>query len=373
MTPTERKGTYGMGRVYKRGNAFWLGYWVNGAERRESVAKILGKPVGAVTAREAERALRLRLDARSQGKLIAPRHERATVAELLTDYERHLEVTKPESVAGLRAQVRAVRDWLGDRVVSRLDLPVLEAAAREREGIGWARGTIKTRLALLHAACVYWKRAGRLASVPDMPVLHVDNARQGFFEDAEVEALLKHLPAPVDDIVRALAATGWRLSEILGLQWAQVDLRQMELRLEESKTGKGARPLLEGEPLHEVLKRRYRERGLGVPWVFWRPIGTLGRVGRVQTTWFRQRWVRGCAAAGLVGKIPHDFRRSAYRNLVMAGNDLVTAMHLTRHKSLSIAIRYNIQEPGRQRAGLARLLDYQRAQSEQEASHAKPR
>jgi hypothetical protein len=46
------------------------------------------------------------------------------------------------------------------------------------------------------------------------------------------------------------------------------------------------------------------------------------------------------------GLVPHDFRRSAVRNLVNAGVDTATAMKITGHRTLHIFMRYNIISTG---------------------------
>ena len=51
---------------------------------------------------------------------------------------------------------------------------------------------------------------------------------------------------------------------------------------------------------------------------------------------FRRAWRRACLAAGLPGRIPHDFRRTAVRNLERAAVPRSVAMELIGHKTESV-------------------------------------
>jgi len=57
---------------------------------------------------------------------------------------------------------------------------------------------------------------------------------------------------------------------------------------------------------------------------------------------FRKAWTDACDAAGVTGRIPHDLRRTAVRNLERAGVSRSAAMKLTDHKTESVYRRYAI-------------------------------
>ena len=188
----------------------------------------------------------------------------------------------------------------------------------------------------------------KLTYRPHFPMLKEAAPRKGFFEADQLEAVCQHLPRDLRPVVRFAYITGWRIpSEVLTLTWAQVSFEgRGAVRLEPgvAKNDEGRtfpltqdlRRVLEEQKAHtEILQR---QSGQIIPYLF-------HRHGRPIKD-FRGAWKSALKAAGLSGRLPHDFRRTAPRNLVRAGVPERVAMVLTGHKTRSVFERYNIVNEG---------------------------
>ena len=197
----------------------------------------------------------------------------------------------------------------------------------------------------------------------------VDNARQGFFEAEEVQRVLDCLPPHARNLVEFLYLTGWRSSEAFRLQWSDVNWKSQTVWLRTSKNREPRIfPFKYSPRLEEILRAQReavseweRENSQVCLAVFhWRgkPMGKL-----------RRSWKSACRAAGLEGRLLHDFRRTAVRNLIRAGVQQAIAMKITGHKTDSIFRRYLIvdEELLAQAAGaVAELLGHSRRGAERE-------
>jgi len=96
--------------------------------------------------------------------------------------------------------------------------------------------TVNYEMAVLRRAFRIGAGAGRVAARPEFSMLHVNNTRTGFFERAQYEVVLWHLPEHLKPVAAVAYITGWRTrSELLTRQLRNVDFENGWLRLEPGK------------------------------------------------------------------------------------------------------------------------------------------
>ncbi len=160
-------------------------------------------------------------------------------------------------------------------------------------------------------------------------MLAEDNARQGFFEHDEFLALRAALPVHLRGFVTFAYKT---VSEIRSLTWEHVDLKQGLVHLDPTLSkSKDGRTFYLDDELAEIMREQFSMRRLGLPNVFHhegRPIGL-----------FRKSWATACKKKG---KLFHDLRRTAVRDMVRAGIPERVAMQVSGHKNRSVFDRYDI-------------------------------
>jgi integrase len=161
---------------------------------------------------------------------------------------------------------------------------------------------------------------------------------------------------------------GWRKSEVFALTWNQVDLDEGTARLEVGTTkNKKGRLVYLPEAMKEVIESQWQEHLAKYPG---RPL-VFHRNGQPIKD-FRGSWQRACREAGLTGKIPHDFRRTAIRNMVRAGIPERVAMEIAGHKTRAVFDRYIIVSPTDLREAATRLEQTFRSLNGHKFSHNRP-
>jgi len=331
-------------RYTKNGQArvsqvWWVQYRSAGRRIRESTGT-RDKP-------EAQRFLRRREGAAVDGKPITPRVEKIRVNELAQDLVNDYRANERPSIDRLHFALQRLLPFFGEMRAVQVSPAEVSKYVAQRQESGMSNGTINRELVVLRRMFNLAQENEKLHRVPKVKTLREDNIRQGFFEDEAFQAVLKLLAPEVQPVVTFAYLTGWRVqSEVLPLTWAQVDFKGEEVRLEPGTTkNREGRTFPLFPELRALLdeQRAYtdhvqQERGIICPFVFHRD--------GEQIKTFRRAWSTACKKAGHPGRILHDFRRTAVRNMVRAGVPERVAMALTGHKTRSVFDRYNIVSEG---------------------------
>jgi len=332
-----RRARRGSGHLYQRGKVWWFKFfdatgaphWRSSGSRERGVAEAM---------------LREQLGQRDRGAPALPDPRRLTVDALLEGLLAEYRTNGRRSVD--RAELscrhllrlfkgRAAASLTGSDATRYADLRLAEKAAP---------ATVNRELAALRRAYRLAIRQGLLATMPPVTGLREDNTRTGFFEDTQIAKVCRLLPSgETADAARFMYATGWRSrSEVFPLTWAQVDWAGALVRLEPGTTkNRDGRAFPITPALRAVLERRLeytrrceRAQGRIIPQVFHRG----GRPIRSMT----KAWRTACKRAGVPGRLLHDLRRTAVRNLERAGVSRSVAMKMTGHKTESVYRRYAI-------------------------------
>jgi integrase len=155
------------------------------------------------------------------------------------------------------------------------------------------------------------------------------------------------------DIALFAYITGWRKGQILRLQWRDIQGQVIRLTGATVKTKSVQVLALVGDLAEIIERRRAQQNG---PWVFHRDGHPVKD--------FRAAWDKALELAQAKGYVFHDFRRTATRNMALAGVPEKHIMQVTGHKTTAMLQRYNITVEQDTYHTLARTQEFlRRAQS----------
>jgi integrase len=268
----------------------------------------------------------------------SPKSERVRFEELAEDFLNEYQANNRKSLVWARRRIeRHLTPFFGGLRAVDITTDRIRVYTVERLKAGASNASINRELGALKrmfnlAAEMTPPKVGR---VPYIPMLRESNVRKGFFEHGEYLALRHELPDYLKPVLTFGYYTGAREGEILRLRWHQIDLGTRTVHLEPGTT-KNDQPRtipLTGELL-ETLRMQKAIRDLKFPecdYVFPRAGKQMGS--------FHVAWRSACKRAGLAGKLFHDLRRTAARNMVRPGVPERVAMAISAHKTRSVLRR----------------------------------
>jgi integrase len=315
---------------------------------------------GSIKEADAWALLEQRVGQRASGKLVHPRADKTTLEQITALVLTFYATNARRSVERIKAAYRHLYAyWSPETRASALATADVEGYKAHRLAQGAQPGTVNRELGALRRAYRLGLEQDLAARVPTIKLLQENHAREGFFEVAEFEAVVAELAPDLQDLTRFAYWTGWRRGEVLHLLWSDVDreARVIRLRRETTKTGQPRLLALDGD-LWALIERRWAARTVTLPSGEVRLADhVFHRQGR-RIRDFHRAWVGACRRARVPGKLFHDLRRTAIRNLTRAWVPDTVAMRISGHKTRSVFDRYNITSEADLREAVRKVEAY---------------
>ncbi len=341
---------------------FWIKYYRNGRPFRESTATL--------DKGEARRKLKQREGEVAEGRFRGLRVERIKFEELADDLRADYVINKKKTLRRLNELLAHLASTFRGYHAVDITSARIQAYIIERQAHRAANGTINRELGVLKRMFSLAREhtPPKVSQVPHIQQLKASNVRSGFFGHEDFLALRGALPDYAQVTVTLAYYSGMRMGEVCSLQWGQVNLTEgkLYLKAQDTKTETPRVLYLTGDLLRvlKAWKQRCEAKWPRCPWICHR--------GGVQLLSLKHSWRRACERVGLggmvedpeigrevwQGKIPHDFRRTAIRNMVRAGVPEKVAMAISGHKTRSVFDRYNIVNEADLKAAADRLSGY---------------
>jgi integrase/recombinase XerC len=256
------------------------------------------------------------------------------------------------TIKNYRSDLFQFTTFLGEAMsiehVAEVDVLAIRAFLADLHRHGLARSSIARKLASVRTFFRYLTREGKLTQNPARLVStpRLDHKIPARVEQSEVERLLECPDASTQlgrrdrAILEILYATGLRVSELVSLDLARVDLENMLVRV----FGKGGKERI--VPFGELASRAIRaylvdrlelvQRGRGTDALFVNARG--GRLTARSVQRLLERYLRDAALRSSLS--PHSLRHAFATHLLERGCDLRSIQELLGHQSLSTTQKY---------------------------------
>ena len=299
---------------------------------------------GSNQLKEAERFLARLIEESRQATIYGVRPERSfeqAAAKFVLENQHKLSIDKDVSL------LKQLMPWIGDILLSRLHIGVLQPWIEHRRKEGVAVGTINHGLKIVRrvlnlAASEWMDEYGLtwLQAAPKIKLLPDTNKRQPYpLNWEEQTALFKELPYHLAQMALFAVNTGCRDAEVCNLRWEW----EMELpQLNSSVFLVPGQMVKNGDERLVILNRIARsvveaQRGTHLTHVF----HYRGKpVGRMLTS----AWKRARERIGLPQVRVHDLKHTFGRRLRAAGVSFEDRQDLLGHRSGRITTHYSAAE-----------------------------
>ena len=321
-------------------DTFTIRYF-RGGRAHEEATKLKGKTA-------ARALLKIREGAIASGVPVSATSARYRFDDAVKDIVADYANNQRRSLGELERRIKLhLAPWFGGWRLADITGVDVRAFTHARLLKGASAGEVNRELSILTRMFTLAIQANVLTYKPHIAKLDESgNVRKGYLDAEQVNTVIAALPAAVAPVIRFAFVTGWRIqSEVLPMEWRQVDRKLGDVRLDPGTTkNKAGRVFPFTDELRELFDEQWRQHaalkdtGTICPYVFQRNGRRLKSI--------RGAWAAACVAVGVPGRVPHDLRRSAVRTMERRGLSRSVAMQLTGHKTESVYRRYAITSEG---------------------------
>lgn len=357
-----KRRSRGEGSVYLRGNTWWIQYRADNKVYNESAKT--DKKLDAIE------YLKTKLGEIAQGRIPSIEFKKTTFEDLKKVYLANFEKEGKKDRERADIAIEHLEGTFKNYRAIEITEAGIEEYSRKRLEQGVTPTTVNRELSVLRTMFRLGVKQKKVSAerAPVIEMYPSADPRQGFVKREQYEQLLSVSPDWFKPVLTFAFQTGWRKEEILGLEWAHVDMKERQITLPGRKAKNGhSRPIYADDVVYSILKgqreKRLEDGARTFEYVFYRMRSKSGsRTARKENRHperignFKKVWVKMCKAAGVEGLLFHDLRRSAIREMVRNGYSERVAMEISGHKTRSVFDHYNIVDLEDQKAAAERRI-----------------
>ena len=317
--------------IYVKGGNYYIDYYVEGRRKREKVGKSRKLAETVLAKRKVQVAEGKFLDIRKKEKL-------GFKDMALIFLENYSKVNK-KSWSRDALSIKNLNGFFADRYIYEINNLNVDEYKKKRLESEDTVATINRELSCFKTILRKAVEWGKLNTpLPKIQLFKENNQRVRYLEEKEAETLLEASPEPLKSIIVIALHTGMRRGEILSLKWNDVDARERNITIWNTKN-REKRVVPMNSRVCDVFLGRTKSPDS--EFVFTRQNGQH----RITDDYVTHLFQKVVEKTGIKNFRFHDLRHTFASWLVMRGVDLKTVQELLGHKDFRMTLRYSHLSP----------------------------